>query len=120
MKLINHIIRRRGIAEEENALISLARDNDYGYIPPGYGLNDHLKATMASITGPCSCLQHESHTDSYTPIQPTYDPAAIAKQRVCCTKLIAFIVNIHQVGNEPLFTDESYRRVKHKITCRLY
>lgn len=76
--------RRRAVAEEENALISLARDNDYGYIPPGYGLNDHLKATMASIAGPCGCLQQEPITvaESYAPIPSSYDPVARSRQRV--------------------------------------
>ncbi|KAK6101476.1 Neurotransmitter-gated ion-channel ligand binding domain family protein [Brugia pahangi] len=83
--------RRRLATEEENALINLARGNDYGYIPPGYGLNDHLKATMASIAGPCSCLQQEAlpNTKSCSSIPvPSYDPASLSKQREQATQYI--------------------------------
>lgn len=83
--------RRRLANEEENALINLARGNDYGYIPPGYGLNDHLKATMASIAGPCSCLQQEAlpNTKSCSSIPvPSYDPASLSKQREQATQYI--------------------------------
>ncbi|CAI2349624.1 unnamed protein product [Caenorhabditis sp. 36 PRJEB53466] len=40
--------------EEESALLSL-RDNDYGYIPPGFGLNGNLSNAMKSFTSSCSC-----------------------------------------------------------------
>ncbi|CAB3403221.1 unnamed protein product [Caenorhabditis bovis] len=40
--------------EEESALLSL-RDNDYGYIPPGFGLNGNLANAMKSFTSSCSC-----------------------------------------------------------------
>ncbi|TKR64972.1 hypothetical protein L596_025438 [Steinernema carpocapsae] len=43
--------------EEEHALLSMARDNDYGYIPPGYGLNGNLKSALSSLAGPCACHQ---------------------------------------------------------------
>ncbi|OZC09475.1 Neurotransmitter-gated ion-channel ligand binding domain protein [Onchocerca flexuosa] len=76
--------RRPGISAEENALINFACGNDYGYIPPGYGLNDQLKAKMASIAGPCGCLQQEPiyNTKSYSPVPTSYDPAELTKQRV--------------------------------------
>ncbi|VDK65517.1 unnamed protein product [Onchocerca ochengi] len=82
--------RRPGISEEENVLISLARGNDYGYIPPGYGLNDQLKATMASIAGPCSCLRQEPvlNTKSYSPIPTSLDPIELTKQRERITQYI--------------------------------
>ncbi|CAG9530072.1 unnamed protein product [Cercopithifilaria johnstoni] len=83
--------RRRPVNEEENALISFARGNDYGYIPPGYGLNDHLKATVASIAGPCSCLQQEPipNTKSYSPIPTSScDPTTLIKQREQATQYI--------------------------------
>lgn len=35
--------------EEESALLSL-RDNDYGYIPPGFGLNGNLASAMKSFS----------------------------------------------------------------------
>ncbi|VDN07332.1 unnamed protein product [Thelazia callipaeda] len=77
------LTRRRPVNEEENALISLARDNDYGYIPPGYGLNDHLKATVASIAGPCGCLRQETAavTESYSPIPSSSDLITLNRQR---------------------------------------
>lgn len=71
--------RRRTVTEEKNALISFAHDNDYGYIPPGYGLNDHLKAKMASIAGPCSCLHKESTT--VVPLSSSYDCISLSRQR---------------------------------------
>ncbi|CAO4368570.1 unnamed protein product [Caenorhabditis nigoni] len=40
--------------EEESALLSL-RDNDYGYIPPGFGLNGNLASAMKSFSSSCSC-----------------------------------------------------------------
>ncbi|VDK87347.1 unnamed protein product [Litomosoides sigmodontis] len=85
-------VKRRGGVGEENALISLARGNDYGYIPPGYGLNDHFKATMASIAGPCSCLKQEaikSNAKSYASIPTSsFDPATLIKQREQATQYI--------------------------------
>ncbi|MCP9259620.1 Protein CBR-LGC-46 [Dirofilaria immitis] len=82
--------RRPAISEEENALISLAHGNDYGYIPPGYGLNDHLKATMASIAGPCGCLQQEPmpNTKSFSSIPTSHDPNELSKQRERATQYI--------------------------------
>lgn len=93
--------RRRPGIEEENALLSLARGNDYGYIPPGYGLNDHLRATMASIAGPCSCLKEEptkSNAKSYAPIPTSlYDPAALIKQRVMDFRIISTIIEFYYI-----------------------
>uniref|UniRef100_A0A0K0D2D5 Neur_chan_memb domain-containing protein n=1 Tax=Angiostrongylus cantonensis TaxID=6313 RepID=A0A0K0D2D5_ANGCA len=40
--------RRNPTNEEESALISL-RDNDYGYIPPGFGLNGNVVNAMRSL-----------------------------------------------------------------------
>uniref|UniRef100_A0A1I7ZYM6 Ligand-gated ion channel 50 n=1 Tax=Steinernema glaseri TaxID=37863 RepID=A0A1I7ZYM6_9BILA len=48
--------------EEEHALLSL-RDNDYGYIPPGYGLNGNLKSALSSLAGPCACHQPPQKTN---------------------------------------------------------
>ncbi|VDM77598.1 unnamed protein product [Strongylus vulgaris] len=40
--------RRNPAHEEESALISL-RDNDYGYIPPGFGLNGNIANAVRSL-----------------------------------------------------------------------
>ncbi|WKY00494.1 hypothetical protein Q1695_014941 [Nippostrongylus brasiliensis] len=52
--------RRNPANEEESALISL-RDNDYGYIPPGFGLNGNIANAMRSLGGRCSCDPHPSY-----------------------------------------------------------
>ncbi|CEF66217.1 Gamma-aminobutyric acid A receptor/Glycine receptor alpha family and Neurotransmitter-gated ion-channel transmembrane domain and Neurotransmitter-gated ion-channel family and Neurotransmitter-gated ion-channel ligand-binding domain-containing protein [Strongyloides ratti] len=76
---INSCFRRNytGSNEEKSALLNLARDNDYGYIPPGYGL--HKSYPNLSLTS-CTCKDtllpnvHEArssgvygmfHSDSY-------------------------------------------------------
>lgn len=41
-------------SEEESALLNL-RDNDYGYIPPGFGLNGNLSNALISFSARCSC-----------------------------------------------------------------
>ncbi|CAD6187811.1 unnamed protein product [Caenorhabditis auriculariae] len=41
-------------SEEEAALLSL-RDNDYGYIPPGFGLNGNIASAMKNFAARCSC-----------------------------------------------------------------
>jgi cation transporter family protein len=46
--------KTKSASEEENALL-FVRDNDYGYIPPGYGLNGNIQSVIAKITGPCDC-----------------------------------------------------------------
>uniref|UniRef100_A0A7E4V0D7 Ligand-gated ion channel 50 n=1 Tax=Panagrellus redivivus TaxID=6233 RepID=A0A7E4V0D7_PANRE len=44
------------ITDEENtALLGMPRDNDYGYIPPGYGLNGNIKTAMSMLAGSCAC-----------------------------------------------------------------
>uniref|UniRef100_A0A0N4ZEI1 Ligand-gated ion channel 50 n=1 Tax=Parastrongyloides trichosuri TaxID=131310 RepID=A0A0N4ZEI1_PARTI len=57
---INNCFKRNytGNSEEKSALLNLARDNDYGYIPPGYGL--HKSYPNLNITS-CTCK------DSLTP-----------------------------------------------------
>ncbi|KAI6176475.1 hypothetical protein M3Y97_00802000 [Aphelenchoides bicaudatus] len=42
--------------DEESALLRRT-PNDYGYIPPGYGLNGNLKSAMSALAGPCACNQ---------------------------------------------------------------
>uniref|UniRef100_A0A0N5BPR8 Ligand-gated ion channel 50 n=1 Tax=Strongyloides papillosus TaxID=174720 RepID=A0A0N5BPR8_STREA len=51
---INSCFKRNyaGSSEEKSALLNLARDNDYGYIPPGYGL--HKSYPNLSIPA-CTC-----------------------------------------------------------------
>lgn len=61
--------RRKPVCEEESALLSL-RDNDYGYIPPGFGLNGNIISAVRSLGGRwvsvsvtsnssrCSCEPH--------------------------------------------------------------
>ncbi|GMS89739.1 hypothetical protein PENTCL1PPCAC_11914 [Pristionchus entomophagus] len=46
--------RRKIQSDEESALLSL-KDNDYGYIPPGFGLNGNISSAMRSLSGRCSC-----------------------------------------------------------------
>ncbi|KAI6222353.1 hypothetical protein M3Y99_01507100 [Aphelenchoides fujianensis] len=42
--------------EETNSLLKRTpTTNDYGYIPPGYGLNGNLKSAMSALAGPCAC-----------------------------------------------------------------
>ncbi|KAI6235920.1 hypothetical protein M3Y95_00102500 [Aphelenchoides besseyi] len=42
--------------EETNSLLKRTPTaNDYGYIPPGYGLNGNLKSAMSALAGPCAC-----------------------------------------------------------------
>jgi len=45
---------------EENPLLALARENDYGYIPPGYALNGSLRNAMSALVGPCVCKREVS------------------------------------------------------------
>lgn len=40
--------------DEQTTLITRTA-NDYGYIPPGYGLNGNLKSAMSALAGPCAC-----------------------------------------------------------------
>jgi hypothetical protein len=40
-------------------MMTLARDNDYGYRPPGFGLNGNLKSALGHwASGPCVCQPH--------------------------------------------------------------
>ncbi|CAD5214386.1 unnamed protein product [Bursaphelenchus okinawaensis] len=45
--------RSKETEEEQQKLLN--NSNDYGYIPPGYGLNGNLKSAMSAIAGPCAC-----------------------------------------------------------------
>jgi hypothetical protein len=49
---LNNAARKQ--QDEESALIKRTA-NDYGYIPPGYGLNGNLKSAMSALAGPCAC-----------------------------------------------------------------
>ncbi|CAI4222225.1 unnamed protein product [Auanema sp. JU1783] len=51
--------------EEESAALLSLRDNDYGYIPPGFGLNGSLASAMRSLGGRCSC---EPHPQGYSAV----------------------------------------------------
>uniref|UniRef100_A0A1I7X756 Ligand-gated ion channel 50 n=1 Tax=Heterorhabditis bacteriophora TaxID=37862 RepID=A0A1I7X756_HETBA len=59
--VISGIRIRKPQCEEESALLSL-RDNDYGYIPPGFGLNGNIASAMRSLGGRCSCDPHSTVT----------------------------------------------------------
>ena len=37
-------------SEEEAALLTSIRENDYGYIPPGFGLNGSIANVMSRFT----------------------------------------------------------------------
>lgn len=50
---LNNAVRRQ--QDEESVLIKRTANNDYGYIPPGYGLNGNLKTAMSALAGPCAC-----------------------------------------------------------------
>ncbi|VDK48480.1 unnamed protein product [Anisakis simplex] len=63
----NSALHRRGYTSEEECALMSLRDNDYGYIPPGYGLNGNLKSAMASFAGPCACTKEEP-PEVYAPI----------------------------------------------------
>lgn len=52
--------RAEGGGAEENPLLALARENDYGYIPPGYALNGSLRNAMSALVGPCVCKREVS------------------------------------------------------------
>jgi hypothetical protein len=56
--------------EENAALLSQPRDNDYGYIPPGYGLNGNIKSAMSMIAGLCACHNNQGYnsTNDHQPI----------------------------------------------------
>ncbi|CAJ0599297.1 unnamed protein product [Cylicocyclus nassatus] len=57
--------RRNPANEEESALISL-RDNDYGYIPPGFGLNGNIASAVRSLGGRESCLPARAVREAQT------------------------------------------------------
>uniref|UniRef100_A0A9J2PV68 Neurotransmitter-gated ion-channel ligand-binding domain-containing protein n=1 Tax=Ascaris lumbricoides TaxID=6252 RepID=A0A9J2PV68_ASCLU len=76
----NSALHRRGYASEEECALMSLRDNDYGYIPPGYGLNGNLKSAMASIAGPCACTKEEP-PEVYAPILPSASEAAAFQAR---------------------------------------
>uniref|UniRef100_A0AC34F539 Uncharacterized protein n=1 Tax=Panagrolaimus sp. ES5 TaxID=591445 RepID=A0AC34F539_9BILA len=62
------VYRRSGAhkTDEENAaLLSQPRDNDYGYIPPGYGLNGNLKSAMSMIAGSCACHNEQGYSSEH-------------------------------------------------------
>lgn len=60
--------------DEETALL---RDNDYGYIPPGFGLNGNLKNAMRSLGGRCSCeLKETKEKDNYQSLPPPSSSAS--------------------------------------------
>ncbi|VDO58010.1 unnamed protein product, partial [Haemonchus placei] len=61
--------RRNPANEEESALISL-RDNDYGYIPPGFGLNGNIASAMRSFGARCSCDPHQSYQTEVDDVHP--------------------------------------------------
>ncbi|KJH49597.1 Neurotransmitter-gated ion-channel transmembrane region [Dictyocaulus viviparus] len=67
--------RRNQVNEEESALISL-RDNDYGYIPPGFGLNGNIANTMRTLRGRCSCAPYTSYHDEFEETTPLEHPTA--------------------------------------------
>ncbi|CAD5219929.1 unnamed protein product [Bursaphelenchus xylophilus] len=54
--------------EEEHQKL-LNNSNDYGYIPPGYGLNGNLKSAMSAIAGPCACHNPGSQFPAPTPLE---------------------------------------------------
>uniref|UniRef100_A0A0N4UZ96 Ligand-gated ion channel 50 n=1 Tax=Enterobius vermicularis TaxID=51028 RepID=A0A0N4UZ96_ENTVE len=55
---------RVGVPPEETALVNLVRDNDYGYIPPGYGLNGTLKNPAVPVAESCPCVKSNNHRPS--------------------------------------------------------
>ncbi|RCN36515.1 Neurotransmitter-gated ion-channel transmembrane region [Ancylostoma caninum] len=66
--------RRNPANEEESALISL-RDNDYGYIPPGFGLNGNIASAMRSLGGRCSCDPHPSYQTELDEVPESAHPS---------------------------------------------
>lgn len=74
------------------------RDNDYGYIPPGYGLNGNLKSAMASIAGPCACTKEEP-PEVYAPILPSASEAAAfqARQNVSLPPSFSFHSKLYKL-----------------------
>uniref|UniRef100_A0A0N5AHQ4 Ligand-gated ion channel 50 n=1 Tax=Syphacia muris TaxID=451379 RepID=A0A0N5AHQ4_9BILA len=60
----NHILYRRAVASsEEAAMLNLVGDNDYGYIPPGYGLNGTLKNAVVSLpVESCACIKSNNNS----------------------------------------------------------
>uniref|UniRef100_A0AC34Q0E5 Uncharacterized protein n=1 Tax=Panagrolaimus sp. JU765 TaxID=591449 RepID=A0AC34Q0E5_9BILA len=77
-------------SEDESAALLMPRDNDYGYIPPGYGLNGNIKSAMSMIAGPCACHKaqqqffshehsHVSQQDSSLIEEPATNQANIAQ-----------------------------------------
>ena len=69
-------------SEDENAALLMPRDNDYGYIPPGYGLNGNIKSAMSMIAGPCACHK----TNQYYNNDHTYIDACETCSASCpCT-----------------------------------
>ncbi|KAK6028541.1 Neurotransmitter-gated ion-channel transmembrane region [Ostertagia ostertagi] len=79
--------RRNPANEEESALISL-RDNDYGYIPPGFGLNGNIANAMRSLGARCSCDPQQSYQtdvdDAHSPVHasPSFSSRHHRKERL--------------------------------------
>ncbi|PIO58053.1 Neurotransmitter-gated ion-channel transmembrane region, partial [Teladorsagia circumcincta] len=79
--------RRNPANEEESALISL-RDNDYGYIPPGFGLNGNIANAMRSLGARCSCDPQQSYQtdvdDVHSPVHasPSFSSRHHRKERL--------------------------------------
>ncbi|PIO76643.1 Neurotransmitter-gated ion-channel ligand binding domain protein [Teladorsagia circumcincta] len=83
--------RRNPANEEESALISL-RDNDYGYIPPGFGLNGNIANAMRSLGARCSCDPQQSYqTDVDDVHSPVHASPSFSSRTAHCGKLLSII-----------------------------